>query len=129
MLNGGRGERRKGLWMDFIDVQGYTVKTGKLAEFQAWLAANEKEIRNAAPEGTEYIGTYAVTHTSEKHAGSVRTLWRLDSYGAQDRMAAAGKEDGPFRDLIIEFIAFVDEDSDNWSQTLLKAMVDATVFD
>lgn len=115
--------------MDFIDVQGYTLKPGRTVEFQQWLAANEDAIRASAPAGTEYVGTYAVTHTSEKHAGSIRTLWRLDSYGAQDAMAAAGKAEGSFRDLIIEFLDFVDQDSDNWSQTLLKAVVAATVYD
>ena len=52
--------------MDFIDVQGYTLKSGHAHKFQEWLAANEKEIRNLAPPGTEYIGTYAVTHTTEE---------------------------------------------------------------
>ena len=115
--------------MDFMDVQGYTLRQGKNTEFEAWLAANEDEIRSLAPEGTKYIGTYAVTSSSEKHAGSMWTIWRYDSYGAQDRMAAAGKEDGRFRELIQEFIGFVDTESDNWSQTLLKSMVEATVFD
>lgn len=115
--------------MDFIDVQGYTIKQGRLTEFQKWLADNEDEIRKHCPEGTEYVGTYAVTHTSEKKAGSVWTLWRLDTYGAQDRMAAAGKADGPFRDLVLQFLDFVDQDSDSWSQALLKAVVDATVYD
>lgn len=115
--------------MDFIDVQGYTIKKGRLGEFQTWLAAHEDDLRKLSPQGTEYRGTYAVTHTSEKKAGSVWTLWHLDSYGAQDTMAAAGKADGPFRDLVLQFLDFVDQDSDNWSQTLLKAVVDATMYD
>ncbi len=115
--------------MDFIMEDGYDVKRGKLGEFQEWLAANEKEIRNSAPAGTEYIGTYVAVSSSEKQAGAVRSLWRLDSYGAQDAMAAASKQDGPFKDLVNEFVKFVDHDSSNWSQTLMKSLVDATIFD
>ncbi len=115
--------------MDFILEQGYDVKKGKMAEFQKWLAANEKEIRNSAPQGCEYIGTYVVVASSEKSAGFARSLWRLDSYGAQDRLAAAGKEEGPFRSLALEFADYFDDDSDNWSQTLLKAVVDATIYE
>ncbi len=115
--------------MDFILEQGYDVKKGKLGEFQKWLAANEKELRNSAPEGCEYIGTYVVVASSEKKAGFARTLWRLDSYGAQDHLAHAGKEPGPFRDLAMEFTDFMDEDSENWSHSLLKAVVDATLYE
>ncbi len=114
--------------MDFILEQGFDIQRGRMVDFQAWLAGNEKELRNSAPDGCEYLGTYAAIFTSEKKAGSVRTLWRLDSYGAQDRLAEAWKAGGPLAELFDEYVGFMDPDSDNWSNTLLKAVTDATVY-
>ena len=114
--------------MDFIMEWGYDIKQGRMGEFQEWLAANEKEYAQSMPDGCAYLGTYVTVHTSEKNAGAVRTLVRLDSYGAQDRLAAAGKGAGMFAKLARESTDFIDEDGD-WSTVLMKAVVDATIWD
>jgi hypothetical protein len=87
--------------MDFIADFGFDVKQGKGREFQHWMSENESTFAAACPDGVEYIGTYAVIYSSEKHAGGYRQFFRFDSYGAQDTLAAAMKErslrdpDGP----------------------------------
>ncbi len=37
--------------MDFLSIQGGTVKEGKMAELQQWLAAHEPELRDVCPQG------------------------------------------------------------------------------
>lgn len=114
--------------MDFISIDGYEVRPGKLGALQEWLAKHDDKLREVAPEGTEYIGTYVAVRTSEKSAGNVFSLWRLDSYGAQDAMAAAGAADGKFREMANEFLGFVEMEGDRWSSILLKSVVDATMY-
>lgn len=114
--------------MHFISVFGYDVKLDRATEYQQWLTDHEGDWRNAMPEGTEYIGTFAAVQTSEKNAGSFFTLYRLDSYGAQDRLAASMKE-GPLAKIMADSAPFVDWESRNWSTLLLKSVVDATMFD
>ena len=114
--------------MHFIQSFGYTVLTGKSGEYQNWLAENEGDWRNAMPEGTEYIGTFAAVMGTDKHSGTTYTLYRLDSYGAMDRLAASMK-DGPLAKIIGDSAQFIDWDSDNWSQLLLKDMGDATIIE
>lgn len=114
--------------MHFIQAFGYTIKSGSAGEYQQWLEANEGDWANAMPEGTEYIGTFAAVATTEKQAGSFFTLYRLDSYAAQDALAASGK-DGPLAKIMQDSGRFVDWESENWSQLLLKSVVDATIWD
>ena len=115
--------------MNFISEQGYDAKLGKLGEFQKWLETNEEKLRASCPAGVEYEGTYAVVHTSEKEAGSFRTLWRLENYGAQDAFAAAMKEPSSFQRLMEEFSEFVDNRNDaKWSDSLYKNAVAASLW-
>lgn len=115
--------------MHFMSIQGYDINEGRMGEFQAWLRDNEKELAQSMPEGVEYVGTFVAPFSSEKKAGSVFTVAKLDSYGAQDRLAAAGLGDGPFRELWTEAIGFMDQSRDaNWSNFLLKSLTDATII-
>lgn len=114
--------------MHFIQIIGYTVQTGKAKGFQDWLADNEGAWASAMPEGTEYIGTFAAVMGTNKHAGTTYTLYRLDSYGALDRLAAAMK-DGALGKIISDSAQFVDWESDDWSQLILKAMGEATLIE
>ncbi len=115
--------------MRFILALGNDLKPGSGREAQEWLAANEEKLAAAAPEGSTYMGTFFAVHTSEKSAGSTFTLWGLDSYGAQDALAAAGKS-GPLADLGNQWFTFVDNDNAaNWSSILLKSAVEATMWD
>lgn len=113
--------------MDFLSIQGGTVKEGKMAELQQWLTANEAELRTASPEGSEYVGTYVAIYNSEKGMGDVLTLIRMDSYGAQDALAAShGTRWG---ELVEEFVAFIDQSSmAPSSNLLLKRLTDATLW-
>lgn len=116
--------------MDFITEFGFDVKQGRSQEYQGWLSENEEKLAASCPDGVEYIGTYAAMYSSEKEAGGYRTLFRLDSYGAQDNFAAAMKEGGIFASLITEATGFVDFDKGaNWSNTLLKRVTDASIWE
>ena len=115
--------------MRFIVEQGFDVKEGKVREYQEWLQANEDEIVTHCPEGIEYLGTYTAIYTSEKSAGTFKSYWQMDSYAAHDRFAAAMREDSRFSELIGEATSFVDQANDaNWSNSLFKAVVDASVW-
>ncbi len=115
--------------MDFIAEFGFDVKKGQARDFQRWLSENESKLAAACPSGVEYIGTYAVVHTSEKHAGGYRQLLRLESYGSQDTLAAAMKEGGAFADLFEELTQFIDQDREaDWSSGLYKAVTDASIW-
>jgi hypothetical protein len=115
--------------MDFIAEFGFDVKKGQAQDFQRWLSENESKIPAACPEGVEYIGTYAVVQTSEKHAGGYRQLLRLESYGSQDALAAAMKEGGAFASLLEGMTKFIDNDRDaDWSSSLYKAVTDTSMW-
>ena len=114
--------------MAFIVQYGGDIKEGKTREFQAWLEANEKELANAHPSGTRYIGTYFSIY-ADKGAGQVHSFVELDSYGAQDALAGAGKDmNSVYGKLVNEYAGFFDQSSDNWTSALYKSVVEATVF-
>lgn len=114
--------------MDFISVQGGTVKDGKLGAAKAWLDENSAELRETAPDGSEFLGTYVSVYNSEKGAGDIFWLMRHDSYGALDNIAAAGGT--RFGDLVGEWLTnFVDASSTvPQSSILLKSLTDATIW-
>jgi hypothetical protein len=115
--------------MDFIAEFGFDVKQGRQREFQRWLVENESKFAAAHPSGSEYIGTYAVVQTSEKHAGGYRQLVRMESYGTQDSFAAALKEDGEFSTLLNEMAEFFDMDRNaDWSSSLYKSVTDVSML-
>jgi hypothetical protein len=116
--------------MRFIQETGFSTKTNMTPSLQQWVAANFDRFAASYPAGIKLIGIFVTVFTSEKTAGEVRVLEQLDSYAALDRMAAAGKDlDGEFGRLFHEFLSFMDPTSTAaWSATLLKDMVDATVF-
>lgn len=117
--------------MRFIQEYGYTVKVGEDEAHQKWVVENDQPLAKSMPEGTRYIGTFAVVFSSEKNAGSYRMLIELDSYGAMDRLAALGKDPtSEYGRLLRESTKFGDYDlAAPWSNTLMKDVVDATVWD
>jgi hypothetical protein len=120
--------RREGK-MEFIADFGFDVKKGRAQDFQRWLSENESKLAAACPSGVEYVGTYAVMYSSEKHAGSYRQFFRMESYGSQDTMAAAMKEGGAFAKLIEETSEFVDQDREaDWSNGLYKSVTDISLW-
>jgi hypothetical protein len=132
----GRGNRRgrehaRRTVVDFISEQGYEIKFGMEEEYQQWLIEHRDEMRRSMPAGIEYIGSYVVAMGNGYEGGSWRDLFRLDSYGAMDRMAAASKDpNSDFGRLAREWNKFVDvsRHPERWTQILLKNVVDATVI-
>lgn len=116
--------------MRFIQESGYTILPGKYVALQEWVKANQEKFAASYPEGTKLIGIFTVTFSSEKQAGDFRMLEQLDSYAALDRMAALHKDpDSEFTRLYHEFFAFVEiGPAAGWSQSLLKDIVDATIY-
>src|SRR5687768_8026064 len=95
--------------MDFISEDGYEIKLGMEEEYQQWVVDHAAELRRALPEGVEYIGTYVIVFGNELGSGSWRDMFRLDSYAALDRLAAAAKDpDSKLRKLQEEGGRFVD---------------------
>ena len=116
--------------MEFITEVGFDVATGRVLAFQQWLADNEAALAAACPEGVEYLGTFAAIYSSEKHTGSFREMYRLDSYAAQDSMAAAMTAGGEFARLQQEFNEFLDfERGADRSNGLFKRVTDAVLWE
>jgi hypothetical protein len=116
--------------MNFIAEFGFDIKQGKAREFQEWLSGAESKLAAACPAGVEYVGTYAVIYSTEKHAGGFRQFLRLESYGSQEALAAAGKEGGDFGALLKEMNEFVDQErAADWSNGLYKKVTEATIWD
>jgi hypothetical protein len=118
--------------MEFITEDGYQVKPGMDEEYQQWVIDHAAEFRASLPEGIEYIGTYVTVFSSDQASGGWRDLFRIDSYGALDRWAAAAKDpDSVFGRLARESSRFVDLDRspERWTHNLYKSAVDATVID
>ena len=111
--------------MSLIMEYGFDIKVGELSDFQAWVSENESKLADSCPAGVEYMGTYAVINSSEKHAGGCRQYFRLGSYGAQDALSAALKEGGTFATLLNDMNRFVDRDKGaDWSNGLYRSMTD-----
>lgn len=116
--------------MRFIQENGYDVEQGRAGEYKAWLEENEAELAKSCPAGVEYLGTFAVVYSDHREGGGFRTLFQLDSYGAQDAMAAALGEPGRFRDLMMQAMSFGDwRNEARGTTTLMKAATAATIID
>jgi hypothetical protein len=108
---------------------GFDVKQGKSRELQQWLSGNEEKLAAEAPQGWEYVGTYAAVQSSEKEAGDFRQLWKMDSYGAQDRFAEAMKEGGTFARLFDEMTELLDQDRHaRFSTTVMRSVTDVAIW-
>ena len=117
--------------MRFIQEFGYTVKVGQEEAHQRWLEENDAALRASMPKGSKYIGTFATIFSSEKQAGWYKNLIELDSYAAMDALAAANKDpNSDYGRLLREFSKFGDYDLQApWSNTLMKDVLDATIWD
>ena len=118
--------------MDFIIEDGYQVKWGMHAEYQQWVSANTDALRRALPDGIEYIGTYVAVYGNDYLGGTFRDLFRIDSYGALDRMSAEQRRPGSeLSRLNGEVGRFFDttRGPDHWTHNLYKNIVDTTIVD
>ena len=115
--------------MEFLVISGYDVKAGKAREFQTWVRDNIEALRDNMPAGIELVGIYATMFSSEKEAGSFRTVIRMDSYGAMDTFAAAAAEESEFARLLDEMGSFGDvRIGAGGSNELLKSVADITIW-
>ena len=115
--------------MDFLVISGFSVPPGKSREFQEWVRANSAAYSEAAPEGIELVGVYASMFSSEKNSGHYKTIWRMDSYGAMDRFAAAAGSNPELTRLLEEYGSFTDERlGTDSSSELLKSVADTTIW-
>lgn len=117
--------------MRLIQEIGYSVKVGSEEAHQRWLTDNDAALHAASPPGSNYIGTFAVVVSSEKHAGFYKQLVGLDNYGAMDALAAAAKDGNTdLGRLLRDWSQFWDTDlAAPWSNTILKDAIDATIWD
>jgi hypothetical protein len=116
--------------MRIIMEWGYDLREGTAQDYQRWLEDNEAEIAKSCPEGIEYLGTYTAIYSDQREAGAYRTMWQLDSYGAQDRFAEEMAGDTRLAALLHEATTFGDfRNGARGSQQLLKAVVDATIWE
>lgn len=114
--------------MRFILEQGYDLREGTLDELQAWLREHEDELAKECPTGIEYLGTFVAAYADQRDAGGYRSLFRLDNFGAQDRFDEALGGESRFGELLRELLSFADWQYANYSQQLLKPVVDPAAW-
>lgn len=115
--------------MDFLVTNGFDVTPGKNRDFQEWVRKNAAALNDSAPEGIELVGIYASIFGSEKDSGFYKAFWRMDSYGAMDRYAAAAGDESDFARLLEELGAFGDfRIGAGYSSELLKSVSDITIW-
>ncbi|KKL26832.1 hypothetical protein LCGC14_2391300 [marine sediment metagenome] len=117
--------------MDILSIGGFDVLPGKALEFQKWVRENMKALSDATPEGIELIGIYAsIFYSADNKMGQSRIIWRFDSYGAQDRFAAAmAAKDTEFARLLEEMGSFNDVRlGAGFSIELLKSVSDLSIW-
>jgi hypothetical protein len=78
--------------MSLIWEQGFNVKRGKEEAYQKWITENDAAYKSSAPPGVEFLGTYIVTMTSEKHTGEYRQLFRIESFASVDTMVELARD-------------------------------------
>ena len=115
--------------MDFLVTNGFDISPGKNRDFQAWVRKNSAALNDNTPEGIELVGIYASIFGSEKESGFYKIFWRMDSYGAMDRFAAAAGADSEFARLQEELGTFGDfRIGAGYSSELLKSVSDITIW-
>lgn len=116
--------------MDFITEVGFDCQKGKSRELQESLRANEAKLREEAPQGWDYLGSYAAVVSTQKDAGEFRQLWRHTSYSDMDTWSETMREPTAFAQLYDEFTTkFVDESREaRFSQTIMKSVTDISIL-
>lgn len=75
-----------------------------MVDFQAWVIKNEGRIREFAPPGWKYRGTYAYVLGFGRY--NTATLWELQRYGDFDTFREHG--DKMWQEVVGEWIEFFD---------------------
>ena len=79
--------------MSLIWEQGFNIKRGKEEAYQKWMTEHDAAYKEATPPGVEYLGTYIVVMSSEKHAGEYRALLRIESFASIDTMFELARDE------------------------------------
>ena len=115
--------------MDFLEISGFSVPSGRNIEFQKWVRANSDALARSLPEGIELVGIYAARFTSQRDAGDYRLILRLDGAGGLDRFSEAMKQGKDLTRLMGELWDFADVRlGAGGSDELLKSVLDVMIW-
>lgn len=117
--------------MSLISEQGFNIKRGQEEAFQKWATENDAGLKKSVPPGVEYLGTYVVVMSSEKHAGEYRVLFRLDSFAAFDALQEAVRdEQSEWGRLNREVTKFFDVPiGAEFSSSVYRPLIEAVIWD
>ena len=117
--------------MSLLFEQGFNVKRGHEEAFQNWTEDNDAALKKGVPPGVEYLGTYVVAMSSEKHAGEYRLLLRLESFAAFDASHEAVRDEkSEWGRLNREATAFLDLPiGGEFSYSVYRPLLEAVVWD
>lgn len=91
----------------------YDVKPMRSTEFRQWLRDNEATMRDHAPDGWEYLGTWFAVRSFGEYTNETR--WRIDDYAA---LGSGFGDDESIR-VMQEWMHLVDTERP-WQATLYK---------
>ncbi len=89
----------------FMDHWHLIVRDGQADKMLEWLSKNEEPLAEAAPAGLQWIGLYGTVFGGRDWGWHL--FIGLDSYGAMDQLAAAGRDPGSdFGKLLTQLFSF-----------------------
>ncbi|MBA3687877.1 MAG: hypothetical protein H0W81_03435 [Chloroflexi bacterium] len=117
--------------MSLLQEQGFNVKRGKEEAFQKWTTDNDAALKKSTTPGVEYLGTYVVAMSSEKHAGEYRFLLRLESFAAFDASHEAVRDEkSEWGRLNREATAFLDLPiGAEFSSSVYRPLIESVIWD
>jgi hypothetical protein len=99
----------------------YDIKPARSEEFRAWLVDHDAALRESAPDGWDYEGTYFTVRGFGDYA--CETRWAIDGYAA----LGSGFGDEAGVRLTQEFMDFVDQ-ARPWQATLYKGATEVDIL-
>jgi hypothetical protein len=103
-------------------IMRYHLKPMEEAAYKQWLEANSAAIRENAPEGWTYVGTWFTVRGFGQY--EVEDRWELDDYAA----LGAGWGNETFQQLVREWWEFGDQNRDG-EVYLMKSAADVWIFE
>ena len=100
----------------------YQLKPMQAPAFHKWLAENEASIKENAPQGWAYLGTWFTVRGFGRF--QCETRWELDDYG--DLGTGWGNE--TYQRLMREWLEFSDQTQDGETY-LMKSAAEVSVFE
>jgi hypothetical protein len=87
---------------------GYDVLAAEVPAFMAFLETSEEMLLDTQPKGVRYKGTYSVFSSTEKSAGSFRTVWAYKTFGDLDTLSDEYEDKSMFATLVKQLRGFDD---------------------